>query len=187
MFGHLGFFNKFAGKAYEDKRPRDRYATESARLLGILDERLVGHDWVMGADYSIAAISLLGWVRNLIGFLRSAAADLDGPQADRRDHALRPRALVAFFTDYNHRRAHLGISSLVPADRFYGRWPEVIAEMDAVSRRRQGAFALQLDRRLFVEPPAAGERVVALQLIFVGDQAELHLGGRRIVLGKVES
>ena len=68
MFGQLGFFNKFAGKAYEDKRPRDRYATESARLLGVLDERLAGHDWVMGADYSIADISLLGWVRNLIGF-----------------------------------------------------------------------------------------------------------------------
>jgi putative transposase len=96
------------------------------------------------------------------------------------------RALAAFFADYNHRRAHLGIGSLVPADRFYGRWPEVVAEMDAVSRRRQGALALQLDRRLFVEPPAAGERVIALQLIIVGDRAELHLGGRRIVLGRVE-
>jgi len=96
-------------------------------------------------------------------------------------------ALVRFFADYNHRRAHLGIGSLVPADRFYGRWPEVVAEMDAVSRRRQGALALQVDRRLFVEPPAAGERVVALQLIVVGDQAELHLGGRRIVLGRVEA
>lgn len=103
------------------------------------------------------------------------------------DVAAAEGALATFFADYNHRRAHLGIGSLVPADRFYGRWPEVIAEMDAVSRRRQGALALQLDRRLFVEPPAAGERVVALQLIFVGDQAELHLGGRRIVLGKVES
>ncbi|ALL69431.1 Glutathione S-transferase (plasmid) [Paraburkholderia caribensis MBA4] len=68
MFGQVGFFNKFAGKAYEDKRPRDRYAAESARLLGVLDERLAGRDWVMGADYSIADISLLGWVRNLIGF-----------------------------------------------------------------------------------------------------------------------
>lgn len=96
-------------------------------------------------------------------------------------------ALAKFFVDYNHRRAHLGIGSLIPADRFYGRWPEVVAEMDAVSRRRQGHLALQLDRRLFVEPPAAGERVVALQLILVGDQAELHLGGRRIVLGRIES
>ena len=34
----------------------------------MLDERLAGRDWVMGADYSIADISLLGWVRNLIGF-----------------------------------------------------------------------------------------------------------------------
>jgi GST-like protein len=51
-----------------DKRPRDRYATELARLLGALDERLVGRDWVMAADYSVADISLLGWVRNLVGF-----------------------------------------------------------------------------------------------------------------------
>ena len=68
MFGQVGFFNKFAGKAYEDKRPLERYVTESARLLGVLDERLTGRDWVMGEDYSIADISLIGWVRNLIGF-----------------------------------------------------------------------------------------------------------------------
>ncbi|AFT84856.1 glutathione S-transferase N-terminal domain-containing protein [Paraburkholderia phenoliruptrix] len=68
MFGQVGFFNKFAGKAYEDRRPRDRYVAESARLLSVLDQRLAGRDWVMGTDYSIADISLLGWVRNLIGF-----------------------------------------------------------------------------------------------------------------------
>jgi GST-like protein len=68
MFGQVGFFNKFSGKAYEDKRPRDRYATESARLLGVLDERLAIREWVMDYGYSIADISLLGWVRNLIGF-----------------------------------------------------------------------------------------------------------------------
>jgi GSH-dependent disulfide-bond oxidoreductase len=68
MFGQVGFFNRFAGKDYEDKRPLDRYATESARLLGVLDERLAGRDWVMGTDYGIADISLLGWVRNLVGF-----------------------------------------------------------------------------------------------------------------------
>ncbi|HJS13150.1 glutathione S-transferase N-terminal domain-containing protein [Sphingopyxis sp.] len=68
MFGQLGFFHKFAGREYEDKRPRDRYAAESTRLLGVLDARLDGRAWVMGDDYSIADISLLGWVRNLIGF-----------------------------------------------------------------------------------------------------------------------
>ncbi|SFL24577.1 glutathione S-transferase N-terminal domain-containing protein [Rhodanobacter glycinis] len=68
MFGQVGFFNKFAGKAYEDKRPLQRYATESQRLLGVLDGRLDGRDWIMGADYGIADIATLGWVNNLITF-----------------------------------------------------------------------------------------------------------------------
>ena len=76
MFGQLGFFHKFAGRDYDDKRPRDRYAAESARLLGVLDDRLAARPWVMGDDYSIADISLLGWVRNLIGFY--AAAEIVG-------------------------------------------------------------------------------------------------------------
>ena len=67
MFGQLGFFHKFAGAAYEDKRPRDRYANESKRLLGVLEGRLADRDWIMD-DYSIADIATLGWVRNLIGF-----------------------------------------------------------------------------------------------------------------------
>jgi GST-like protein len=57
MFGQLGFFNKFAGKAYEDKRPRDRYAAESRRLLGVLEKRLLGRTWIMGDEYSIADIA----------------------------------------------------------------------------------------------------------------------------------
>jgi GSH-dependent disulfide-bond oxidoreductase len=66
MFGQLGFFHRFAGRDYEDKRPRDRYVTESKRLLGVLEERLAdGRDWLIG-DYSIADIASLGWVRNLI-------------------------------------------------------------------------------------------------------------------------
>ncbi|MBA3941953.1 MAG: glutathione S-transferase [Sphingopyxis sp.] len=72
MFGQLGFFHKFAGRDYDDKRPRDRYAAESTRLLGVLDGRLDGRTWIMGDDYSIADISLLGWVRNLIGFYDAA-------------------------------------------------------------------------------------------------------------------
>ena len=68
MFGQLGFFHKFAGKDYEDKRPRDRYVAESKRLLGVLNERLKGRAWIMGKDYSIADIAVLPWVRNLVGF-----------------------------------------------------------------------------------------------------------------------
>ncbi len=68
MFGQLGFFHKFAGREYEDRRPFERYRAESARLLRVLDGRLEGREWIMGADYSIADIAHLGWVRNLIGF-----------------------------------------------------------------------------------------------------------------------
>jgi GST-like protein len=67
MFGQVGFFYKFAGKDFEDKRPLERYRAESRRLLEVLDTRLEGRDWIMG-DYSIADIATLGWVRNLIGF-----------------------------------------------------------------------------------------------------------------------
>jgi len=66
MFGQLGFFHKFAGREIEDKRPRDRYVAESARLLGVLDARLQGRDWIMGADYTIADLAILPWVRNLV-------------------------------------------------------------------------------------------------------------------------
>ncbi len=68
MFGQLGFFHKFAGKDYEDKRPRDRYVAESRRLLAVLDRRLSGRAWIMGDDYSIADIATFPWVNNLVGF-----------------------------------------------------------------------------------------------------------------------
>jgi GSH-dependent disulfide-bond oxidoreductase len=68
MFGQLGFFHKFAGKEYDDKRPRDRYVDETKRLLRVLDGRLEGRDWIMGSEYTIADIATFGWVRNLIGF-----------------------------------------------------------------------------------------------------------------------
>jgi GST-like protein len=68
MFGQLGFFHKFAGKDYEDKRPRDRYAAESKRLLAVLDRHLEGRSWIMGEEYTIADIATFPWVNNLIGF-----------------------------------------------------------------------------------------------------------------------
>ncbi len=68
MFGQLGFFNVFAGKDYDDKRPRDRYVAESKRLLGVLEKRLTGRAWILGDEYSIADIAIFPWVRNLIGF-----------------------------------------------------------------------------------------------------------------------
>ena len=68
MVGQLGFFHKFAGKDYEDKRPRDRYVAESKRLLGVLNQRMLGRQWVMGDAFTIADIAIWPWVRNLVGF-----------------------------------------------------------------------------------------------------------------------
>jgi GSH-dependent disulfide-bond oxidoreductase len=68
MFGQVGFFNKFAGKDYEDKRPLQRYVAESKRLLAVLDRRLSEGRWLMGEDYGIADISTFPWISNLIGF-----------------------------------------------------------------------------------------------------------------------
>ena len=68
MFGQLGFFHKFAGKDFPDKRPLVRYVNEAKRLLDVIEQRLDGRQWIMDDDYTIADISMLGWVRNLIGF-----------------------------------------------------------------------------------------------------------------------
>ncbi len=68
MFGQVGFFHKFAGKEFEDKRPRDRYVGEAKRVLGVVNERLAARAWMMGDEYTIADIAIFPWVRNLVGF-----------------------------------------------------------------------------------------------------------------------
>jgi GST-like protein len=68
MFGQLGFFHRFAGKEFEDKRPRDRYVAETKRLLGVLNQRLQSQAWVVSDDYTIADIAIFPWVRTLSGF-----------------------------------------------------------------------------------------------------------------------
>jgi GSH-dependent disulfide-bond oxidoreductase len=76
IFGSVGFFHKFAGKDFEDKRPRDRYVGESKRLLAVLESRLGKRRWIMGDDYTIADIAIFPWIRNLIGYYE--AGDLVG-------------------------------------------------------------------------------------------------------------
>jgi GST-like protein len=68
MFGQVGFFNKFGGKDYEDKRPRDRYVAESRRLLAVLDKHLDGRQWIVGDQYTIADIASFPWINNLVTF-----------------------------------------------------------------------------------------------------------------------
>lgn len=92
MFGQVGFFNKFAGKDYQDKRPLERYVAESKRLLKVLNQQLATRQWIMGENYSIVDIAIFPWVRNLIGFYE--ARDLVG--IENFPHVL--RALNTFLT-----------------------------------------------------------------------------------------
>ena len=90
MFGQLGFFHKFAGKEFEDKRPRDRYVAESKRLLGVLDRHLANREWIMGDSYTIADIATFPWIRNLVGFYEA------GELVGFNDFANVARVLEAF-------------------------------------------------------------------------------------------
>ncbi|WP_299694152.1 glutathione binding-like protein [uncultured Tateyamaria sp.] len=64
MLGQMGFFVKFAGSEWEDKRPQQRYVAEGKRLLAVLDKQLEGQDWVTGT-YSIADIAIAPWLNAL--------------------------------------------------------------------------------------------------------------------------
>jgi GST-like protein len=90
MFGQVGFFHKYAGKDFEDKRPRDHYVDEARHLLQTLDDHLADRTWLMGAEYSIADVATFPWVRNLVGYY--GAGDLVGIG----DFAHVTRALAAF-------------------------------------------------------------------------------------------
>ena len=76
MFGQVGFFHKFAGRDYEDKRPRDRYVAEAQRVLRVLEAHLAARNWLLGDAYTIADMAVFPWVRNLVGFY--GAGDLVG-------------------------------------------------------------------------------------------------------------
>jgi GST-like protein len=96
MFGQVGFFHRFAGKAYDDKRPRDRYVAEARRLLGVVERQLEGRAWIVGDDYTIADIATFPWINNLVGFY--GAGELVGfadyPQVQRATSAFLARPAV---------------------------------------------------------------------------------------------
>lgn len=61
MLGQMGFFVRFAGSEWEDKRPQERYVAEAKRLLAALDKELTGKDWITGT-FSIADIAIAPWL-----------------------------------------------------------------------------------------------------------------------------
>ncbi len=96
MFGQVGFFNRFGGKDYEDKRPLQRYVDESRRLLKVLEGRLEGRAWMMGDEYGIVDMAIFPWVRNLIGFYEAGelVGFKDFPQVARVLEAFLARPAV---------------------------------------------------------------------------------------------
>jgi GST-like protein len=96
MFGQVGFFNKFAGKDYADKRPRDRYVDEAKRLLRVLNRQLEQGAWITGRDYTIVDVATFPWINNLIGFYEAGelVGIADFPHVTRALQAFMARPAV---------------------------------------------------------------------------------------------
>ncbi len=145
MFGQVGFFHKFAGKAFEDKRPRDHYVAESRRLLGVLEKRLEERDWIMGESYTIADIATFPLVRNLIGHYQ--AGDLVGIA----DFPHVRRALAAFLA---RPAVAKGLETPAPPRRFGLR---------VLEAQRPGRL-LSFDDYLRIAAPATGAQTCRLSV-----------------------
>jgi transposase InsO family protein len=139
-------------------------------------------DPIVGRSYSPRGG---GKVESAVGTLRRELWDLF--HFGSRDEAA--TKLAAFFADYNDRRAHMGIDGLTPADRFHGRADRVLAAVDAISRRRQGALALVEPLGAAVEEvgsAATASPLEVLRLVIVDGEMQLRFCGARVRLGRVE-
>jgi RNA-directed DNA polymerase len=126
-----------------------------------------------------------GKVESAVGTLRRELWEL-GEFADRDEAQVR---LAAFFDEYNHRRAHMGIDGLTPADRFFGRADRVLATIDAISRKRQGVLDSTRGPGDPIEEILAkesGAPTEVLRLVIQDGVMELRFCGARVTLGKIE-
>lgn len=71
MFGQFGHFFKYAADKCDHPYPLERYATESKRLLQVLENRLEGRDYLVGQEYSIADMASAPWVNGLSVFYKA--------------------------------------------------------------------------------------------------------------------
>ena len=104
-----------------------------------------------------------------------------------RDEAT--RRVAEFFEEYNHARAHMGIDGLTPADKYFGRADQVLAAVDGISRRRQGASAIiPANDAPFEEVLGirTGAPLEVLRLVIEDGRMELRFCGARVSLGKIE-
>jgi len=61
-----GFGHFYAYAPTKMQYPIDRFAMETKRQLDVLDQRLAQHDYLAGADYSIADIAVWPWYGSLV-------------------------------------------------------------------------------------------------------------------------
>ncbi len=94
--GSWGSSTSLPARTGRTSAARDRYAAESRRLLGVLEQRLAAGAWIMGADYTIADMAVFPWVRNLVGFYNAGllVGFADFPQVQRALDAFVARPAV---------------------------------------------------------------------------------------------
>lgn len=147
----------------------------------VLEAELVDH--IVGRAYSPRGG---GKVESAIGTLKRELWECfhfeDRDEAERR--------LAAFIEDFNHRRAHMGIDGLVPADRFFGRADQVLARVDALSRGRLAALAASATPGAPVEEmltAASGAPLEVLRLVVHDGVMEMRFCGARVQLGPLRT
>jgi GST-like protein len=75
MFGQFGHFFAFA-KGKTDTYGEERYKTEVIRLLGVLEARLIGREYLAG-EYSVADIATVPWIEGLAFYKAHDAVGYD--------------------------------------------------------------------------------------------------------------
>lgn len=145
----------------------------------VLEAELVDH--IVGRAYSPRGG---GKVESAIGTLKRELWECfhfeDREEAERR--------LSLFVEDYNHRRAHMGIDGLVPADRFFGRADQVLARIDALSRSRNAALPITPGAPVEeLITASSGAPLEVLRLVIHEGAMEMRFCGARVQLGPLKS
>jgi putative transposase len=139
-------------------------------------------DHIIGRSYNAKGG---GKVESMVGTVRRELWEVEhfGDVAEATER------LASFFDEYNHGRAHMGIDGLTPADRFFGRGDQVLAAIDGISRRRQGASAMALTEGAPFEEILGirtGAPLEVLRLVIEDGRMELRFCGARVTLGRIE-
>jgi len=139
-------------------------------------------DHIIGRSYNAKGG---GKVESMIGTVRRELWEVEhfGDVGEARER------LASFFEEYNHGRAHMGIDGLTPADRFFGRGDQVLAAIDGISRRRQGALAMPLTEGAPFEEILGirtGAPLEVLRLVIENGRMEMRFCGARVPLGQIE-